>query len=347
MSLLSTYRPTELGSVEKEILYYFSMDEHKSTYDIFKQFQDKNRFTRSISYKNIHKRIKRLKELDLIQPVIGNFDKGAKPLKITSYGITSLFSNFLPLDIDLIQKNKNNIVIQSLLLKYFEEKTIDSFSDRGTKARVIDMYLSDYVVECCSLIKNRCSEIQNHLSKYDHLIRDILPPDNIIQKYMIYLDERSVEPNIIEEIEKYKSNLSMRLKPLNIKDFDFTYNYYLKSKHNTYDPELLDMELEKDPTKIVKEPPFPLNYIYSELNSLDNLLYRKIRSLTTSLVNIIGTGIQLFEDLQESTGQKTIDLLLDNFGGKPMKCIIEDKKLSELVKDIKRLFDSGYAYFVR
>jgi hypothetical protein len=421
MSLLSTYKPTELGRVERSILYYFVENEHISAYDIFKDFVE-NKFSKPISYKNIHKRVKRLEQLNLIQLVDENFDRGAKHYKITPYGLTSFLSNFTSEDANYIQLNKNNIVIKSLLLEYFEEETIDSFyalKDDNTSE------ISDYLRDCCSLIKNTCSKIWNEIEKYN--IKDILPEDKIIQKYMIYLDERPIEHYAIKEIEQYKSRLSNRLlltkEEIISKNIEFNLNYdhYLRSKYG-YSIRRIK-EAKKDPTKITEEPPFPLNYIYSELDYLDYLLYQKVRSLAISLVNMIGYSMEVYApeyeieiekylrekeksigdqqnryereikmnlDLIESSkkqieddkniidgyeknktlhfirhmeeenllykknidphleDKRPIDLILDDFGRDySMRRMMEDKKLLELIKDIKKLFDLGYEQFIK
>ena len=47
-------------------------------------------------------------------------------------------------------------------------------------------------------------------------------------------------------------------------------------------------------------------------------------------------------------GKRPIDLILDEFGRDySMRRIMEDDKLLELVKDIKKLFDLGYEQFIK
>ena len=42
-------------------------------------------------------------------------------------------------------------------------------------------------------------------------ISDILPPDDIIQKYMRHLDNRPVEQHVQDEIKEYEKRLIKRL----------------------------------------------------------------------------------------------------------------------------------------
>lgn len=402
MSLLSTYIPAELGSMELKILSCFVKNEHLSSYDVFKENLDPSGkffidntmyfyvvdmlvvhkpeivnkgqdrasnldsklephpvlYKKPISYKNIHKRIKRLERLNLIQSLNKIFDRGAKHYKITPYGLTAFFAQSRTEVRMHIQSNKDNIVIKALILQYFEERTIDSFSslkDDNTGA------VSDYLSDCCSLIKKRCSNIWKEVEKYN--IKDILPNDQIIQKYMVYLDERgAIEPYILEEIEQYKSRLTdwilSNWKQITAKHQEYPIlekNRYLIWKYG-HSLKAIE-EAKKDPTNITEEPPFPFNYIYTELDLLDELLHEKIRALAISLVNMIGFSMQEYDRGQYKEEEETeniegkrptaIDLILDGFGrDNSMRRMMEDKKLLELIKDIKKMFDLGFTEFI-
>lgn len=77
---VSTYRPVELGDVEFEILGQFANRISTSTYEVFKILNTASLATRNkpASYKNIHKRVKRLIQLKLIEEIKGQFVRGAK-----------------------------------------------------------------------------------------------------------------------------------------------------------------------------------------------------------------------------------------------------------------------------
>lgn len=362
MSLLSTYRPAELGSTEQKILYYFVETDHASAYDVFKDFSDE--FSNSIAYKNIHKRIKRLEQLNLIEIVDENFERGAKHYKITPYGLTTFLSNFISENPNYIQLNKHNILIKSLLLEYFEEETIDSFYTlKDDNTREISNYLSD----CCSLIKNTCSTIWNEIEKYN--IKDILPEDKIMQKYMIYLDKRPIEDYVLKSIDEYERKFLDKIKKGSIpKDIDLIDERYLSSKYhfsafqttigsisniNNNDQDFQDSIAEnnndnvsrkythgkdfkdaKDPTKRTTEPPFPFNYVYSRLDYLDYQLFQKIRSLALSLVNMIGYYMEVYAPEYEERIKKYIQEKesIDNQQNKYEKRIKMNLEIIELSK---------------
>jgi hypothetical protein len=99
--LASTYRPPELGSAEIKMLYLFAEGKSQSAYDILKKKREESiGFKGKPNYKDVHKRVQRLAELELIEPVTGLFKRSAKYYRITSYGlITSLDKSINPIDI--------------------------------------------------------------------------------------------------------------------------------------------------------------------------------------------------------------------------------------------------------
>jgi hypothetical protein len=77
--------------------------------------------------KNIHKRVRRLVELQLIEELDTHFERGAKHYKITLYGLISYF-DYLGVEqgANTILRNKDSILIKSLVLQFFKEETIHS-----------------------------------------------------------------------------------------------------------------------------------------------------------------------------------------------------------------------------
>ncbi|MDR4492629.1 MAG: hypothetical protein R2685_17335 [Candidatus Nitrosocosmicus sp.] len=333
MSLISTYKPKDLGSVELDILMHFAHNKHLSTYLLFKYYKE-NKWLKTMAYKNIHKRVKRLEELKLIRVLDENFERGAKHYEITTYGMLNYMSIFTSERSEFIHYHKNNIIIKTLLLEYFEEETVDSIAklkDSNTRE------LADYMYECCSATRKTCYDIWNKITKYG--IDEILPSDKIIQDYMLYLDGRYVEDSVLMEIEQYKKRLQDY--KLNLKEeskFDLEYEYLLRSKF-PYDNEIT--EAKKDPKNF--EPPFPFNYIYINLNYLDISFEEKMESFAFYLATLIGG----FADYHEAKNKEELNEALEWFGRDySMLKMLKDKKLIQIIIKLKKEFDSGYKQFM-
>lgn len=72
------------------------------------------------SYKNTHKRVKRLAQLNLIEEIKGKYERGARYYRISTYGrITSLAKSSSGDTPDYITQNKSEMVFQHLLFQFF------------------------------------------------------------------------------------------------------------------------------------------------------------------------------------------------------------------------------------
>jgi hypothetical protein len=189
-SKVSTYRPPELGDVEFEILGHFANRISASTYEVFKMLDTASLTARNkpASYKNIHKRVKRLAQLKLIEEIKGDFERGAKHYRVSTYGLISYAGRIITESDEHIKRNKKDIAIQCLLLQFFEEKTIDSFNSlEAFPAKEI----CDYLHDCCAATINICKEEWSKIKRYQ--IDDILPSDEVIQKYtLIWMVKRQM-----------------------------------------------------------------------------------------------------------------------------------------------------------
>ena len=179
MLLISTCRPMTFGRVELDILGYIALHSVSiSAYQIFKDLEESS-WKKSISYKNIHKRVKRLLELKLIFEIKENFKRGAKHYRITTQGLIIFLGNRGSESDKFIVNNKDNLLIHYLLLEYFSEKTLDSFY--GLKY-FPGGNIRDYMHDSCSLIVRKCKSIWNFIDKFE--IDEILPKDESIQRYL-------------------------------------------------------------------------------------------------------------------------------------------------------------------
>lgn len=157
------------------------------------------------SYKNTHKRVRRLVQLKLIEEIKGHFERGAKYYRVSTYGLISYMGRVISESDGHIKNNKKDTVIQCLLLQFLEEKTIDSFY---LLKEFPTMEIGDYLHDCCSVTISICKEIWDKLKRYQ--IEDILPSDEVIQKYMAYLDGKKVDKSILNEVIEYEKRLLRR-----------------------------------------------------------------------------------------------------------------------------------------
>jgi hypothetical protein len=313
-SKVSTYRPAELGDVEFEILGHFAENGSAfSTYQIFKMFNTA-KTTSGIrktpaSYKNTHKRVKRLVQLKLIEEIKGDFERGAKHYRVSTYGLISYVGRIITESDEHIKRNKKDMAIQCLLLQFFEEKTIDTFSLlKVFPAREI----CDYLHDCCAVTIDMCKEEWNKIKRYQ--IEDILPSDEVIQKCMSYLDGKKVDQSILNEIIRYEKRL-------------------LRKSQNNENLRLIYHEFRnKAPaSKKGRFLPFPLDDIYDHIVCrLRFQLETKIKSLANTLVTRLGE-IATSEDI-ETKAQADYSLA----------AVLTDKKFRKLVKPMKKNFDVGY-----
>ena len=205
--------------------------------------------------------------------------------------------------------NKNDIVIQCLLLQFFEQETIDSFNSlEAFPAREI----CDYLHDCCAATIDICKEEWSKIKRYQ--IEDILPSDEVIQKYMSYLDGKKADESIFNEIIRYEKRL-------------------LRKSQNDENLRLISHEFRNKPpaSKKGRFPPFPLDNIYDQIVCrLRFELEAKINSLANTLVIRLGE-IATSEDI-ETKAQ----------GDYSLAAILTDKKFRELVKPMKKNFEAGY-----
>ena len=327
MLLISTCRSIELGRVELDILNYISHSPSISIYQIFKDLEESS-WKKSISYKNIHKRVKRLLELKLIYQIEGNFKRGAKHYRITTQGLVIFLANGGSESHRFIVNNKDNLLIRYLLLEYFSEKTLDSFY-------LLKYFpggnMRDYIHDCCSLIVRKCKSIWNFIDKFE--IDEILPKDESIQNYLSHLDGKPIDDSILQEIQIYENKLEDKM--ANFPDKKLL-RHYQSDNYSYYKKEIEETE------EIVKEPPFPFGLLYVEMSFLEAELEDKARLLTFDLIYELGAII----NSQEIKSFNELEEFLVGGRDYSLRNMLKDKKFLEMVKSIKQNFDSGYKQFI-
>lgn len=193
-------------------------------------------------------------------------------------------------------------------MEYFEDETIDSI---GTLKDDNTDEIGEYLTLSCNLIKKSCSHIWEAINRCN--INKLLPSDDVIQKYISHLDGKPLDQSVQNEIEKYELKLKSWINTnyseiiSNKLDDVMFYNHYMSRYHYRHESE----EQQRSQFLITKEPPFPMNYIYTELSELDSSLYDNIKSLAIYLVNMMGRQaenyIPYYEEILEDYRQEKLD----------------------------------------
>jgi hypothetical protein len=118
-----------------------------------------------------------------------------------------------------------------------------------------DLYdLSDHLRDCSSITVDICKKFWTDFEKYN--ITDILPNDDIIQKYMSYLDGKPVDQYILDEIKEYDKRLMAKIdnnaEPYTEELSRAVYRYYNRRNY------------------LQERPPFPLLDIYYDVVGMLN-----------------------------------------------------------------------------
>jgi len=256
------------------------------------------------SYKNTHKRVKRLAQLKLIEEIKGDHDRGAKYYRISAYGRIAFLAKLTSESRSYITDNKNDILVRHLLFQFFEDETIDSFASLK-EFPTID--IGDYLHDCCSITSNVCKKFWSEIKQYQ--IDDILPSDEIIQKYMSYLDGKHVDRRVLNEIKEYEnrllrkyrsndsdsSNDKFRKNVLAEAVHDYNHAYFNVPSRRSYLPRI-GMYAHNIPNtrKCIgiyaeEKPSFPLLDIYYVIiYELRTELEIRTKSLTNDLVTRLG-----------------------------------------------------------
>lgn len=143
---------TRVSAVAERILYSFVKRKICSTYQCYKDLKTAyEQEDKTITYKNVHKRIQKLYESNLIEKVNKKQNEetkhGAIFYKLTSFGIFYLVKN-LPLNVMQILLNyKNDELFVYFLYPYIKPETIERINDTS-----IIGYIRIYLKKCCEEI---------------------------------------------------------------------------------------------------------------------------------------------------------------------------------------------------
>lgn len=147
MSEIQNYERISLGSVERHFLARFCW-RPTSAYGLWRILET-NRAKHKMAYKNVHKRVKRLYELGLLQEVKGDFQRNAKPYRLTSRGLFEMllvpYRPGFP-NPDICNNYRDDLVVKNILYQYFEPESIVNFGLQALS------WLGVYMTKCCEAI---------------------------------------------------------------------------------------------------------------------------------------------------------------------------------------------------
>lgn len=103
---------------------------------------------KSITYKNVLRRVHELYKFRVIEPIEGNFKHGAINYRLTGRGLIYLFSTgTISVNMDeVILSYPDNILFKDLVYNCFEISTLRKRTD------ILERFLSNYVETCCQIM---------------------------------------------------------------------------------------------------------------------------------------------------------------------------------------------------
>lgn len=164
MSEIANYQKIYLDKTEQIFIFLFAMRSFSSS-----EFFSHLKSQKNMSYKKVYTKIQRLVELGLLEAVEGRFKRNAIKYKLTTRGLFErlTFNGWFAIHPIIWHNYRDNIILQTVLYRFFETQTIWNFRKAGYSA--VSILISDYLRKCCEGISKVKSE-----SEIDQIIRNEL-----------------------------------------------------------------------------------------------------------------------------------------------------------------------------
>lgn len=162
ISEVANYNEISLGPREREFLQLIALNESHSSYDIFTYLRDNNEKDKNesysiMAYKNVHKRIKRLEVLGLIEKIEQELQHRAIKYRLTARGLFQCLLENLGYDCLFSDKGYNeNIIMQTILYQFFELETVKKFLNLRPRMKLLNLYLRN----CSQALLQKIKEYQ-------------------------------------------------------------------------------------------------------------------------------------------------------------------------------------------
>lgn len=138
----------ELDHVQEFFLSHL-LSGYTSAYKLYSFLKEGRKAT--MAYKNVHRRIQRMREAGLIEEISqpGGYKHGAINYRLTDRGLMYLFSELMtPMNIhEIMLKYPNSSLFTFFVYTNFENKTLRQSTDTLTSL------LHNYIQECCQIIR--------------------------------------------------------------------------------------------------------------------------------------------------------------------------------------------------
>jgi hypothetical protein len=150
--MLELYRSNKQGIERKldiyDLLIYFVFGEYTSTYAIYSNHKKQDRV---ISYKNVHKKVRRLFSLGLIKVAKRSQKHGAIFYRLSTLGIFYLLSfRYKIFSISYLVKNYGGDELLKLCIyPYFERSTLEAIQHNHVAHLILE-----YLADCCEHIES-------------------------------------------------------------------------------------------------------------------------------------------------------------------------------------------------
>jgi hypothetical protein len=201
ISVLKNYKYIghDTGREQLNTLRQFADKHYISTWDVSARLE--------VDYRNIHKRVMRLQNLEFIEPVVTTEVKekdnkhGAKYYRITEAGMFQLFFKIGIIDtlFETLQTNANYLIFEALLYPCFEKRTFTAlnkiayleenrfFNTQDIKL-MINFRINEYLRLCCieiqKLITSNEFRADEDLEWSDYVVS--YPRGNLIMNLLAY-----------------------------------------------------------------------------------------------------------------------------------------------------------------
>ncbi|MGD1838567.1 MAG: hypothetical protein ACPKPY_10990 [Nitrososphaeraceae archaeon] len=205
ISQLTSYKNIKLTNDTKSYLLKIMTDDTKA----FKQLRSYLKRKKSDESDDPSDKLSAyLEQIDYIRSTKGKFLSGSKHFIITTYGLLYIFSNIRSYPPQFLLKYNKNIILQTLVYEFFEEKTIKQCTGRFYSQ------LTQYIYECCNLSLTTLNDFNNFDNEEEKIqLIDKLKFDLewLIRRLGFKLTIMYNENNILSIDPKLKDNVKVTL----------------------------------------------------------------------------------------------------------------------------------------
>jgi hypothetical protein len=323
-------RNVVLGPVEEEFLKYFVENSHLSAYQVRSLHNSRQKLwiykltqkqqPNPMDYKNVHKRVKRLYELNLIEKEGKQSERGAIYYRLSTGGIYYLIHNksreFITLLKNVLQNHSDNIIFKIFLDPYIKRDTLLQIESTSRISKICS-----YLHECCEATERTLESINKNRIGY------------VVEQVFLWQDVPGVDNHRLIDFLKREFNVNWLVNPEIIKFSDGktikishgSKSILIKLKDNE-DKAILTIN-RKNVYEFTFSPWLEVLYRGQPIKEFEaNSLLLSIKSLVANLVLALALEVFAIES--------------------DIKVLARDKKFMGLVSDNKQKLDDSYQKLV-